>query len=175
MKQKLFILIFSLIVFTGLVFVPCVLAQNKTVELYFFQGAGCPHCAQAEADFGELVKQYPQLQIKSFEVYYNNDNRQLYFAFAQAYNLNLSQLVVPLIFVGNKSWIGYDANIKNEIKNEILRCSNQICPSPQNKVLANQPNSLNNSTKQAILGWAIIIFILAIVFFIVIKLIKKKK
>ncbi|MDD2646432.1 MAG: hypothetical protein PHV78_00695 [Patescibacteria group bacterium] len=175
MKNKIFLIILALIFLGGFFSAPKALAQNKPIELYFFRGEGCPHCVQAEAFFSDLVKEHPQVQIKPFEVYYNNDNRKLYFAFAKAYNLDLSNLVVPVIFLNDKAWVGYDDNVKNQITNEVLRCANQTCSSPQDKVLADQNNQSEGTAKQAIIGWAIIILVLAIIVFAVIKLFKRKK
>ena len=151
-------------------------ANKPAIELYFFRSEGCLHCAEAEAFLGELVKQYPQLNVKSFEVFYNNTNRQLYFTFVQAYNISMAQLVVPIIFVGNQSWVGFDNNIASQIKSAVQNCSVNTCLSPQSVAINHvQQQQSKNLTKQSLIGWAIIIVVLAIIIFVLIKLFKKRK
>lgn len=60
-----------------LLFFRITLSQSKGVDLYFFYGQGCPHCAQAEQFLTQLNQQYQTLNIKSFEVFYHQENRQL--------------------------------------------------------------------------------------------------
>jgi glutaredoxin len=178
MKRNFFIFIFCLFLLFNL---NSVLAQapstaKSPIDLYFFRGEGCSHCAAAEAFFGDVIKQYPQLQIKSFEVFNNEANRQLYFAFAKAYNLSLDQLSVPVIFIGDKQWVGFNDSIQSQIKDEIIHCSSQVCPSPDTKVLEQeQQTDQTNTNKQAALGWVIIILIVVIIVIVLIKLFKKKK
>jgi len=182
MKNRIFILVLSLLLLVSFSSAlaqtaPAQTAVNKpAIELYFFRGEGCLHCAQAEDFLGDLVKQYPQLEVRSFEVFYNNDNRQLYFTFAQAYNINPSELVVPVIFVGNQSWVGFNNGIGGAIKSAVQNCFVNACSSPQSLVVAHaQQQQSQNFTKQSLIGWIIIIGVLAIIIFILVKLFKRKK
>jgi len=159
-------------------------AQSNTVDLYFFYGQGCPHCAQAEVFLEKLKNQYPQLNIFANEVYYNQNNRLLYSAMAQAYGLNLAEIPVPVIYIDEKSFVGYSDYIGSQIRNEILRCLNQKCPSPiekiqsgQNNQIANNKISFNNkiSLKQSLVGWIVIGLIILIGIFLLVKLFSKKK
>jgi len=182
MKNKAFLSILSLLLLTGFgsalaEITPRQNVDNKPpIEVYFFRGEGCPHCAQAEAFFGNLTKQYPQLDVKSFEVFYNNTNRQIYFSFAQAYNISSSQLVVPVIFVGNQSWVGFDDSIASQITSAVQNCSINTCPSPQSFALAHAQQQQNQKfNQQALIGWVIILVILGLIIFAAIKLFKRKK
>lgn len=172
-KQIKLLLVISFLLFV----LKIVSAQPNSVDLYFFYGQGCPHCAQAEQFLAQLNKQYPNLNIKSFEVFYHQENRQIYFAMANAYKINVAEVPVPGIFIGEKSFVGYNNFIGSQIRNEVLRCLNQRCPSPIEKIQLGQNNQTNNqlSTKQIIVGWIVIILIILAIIFLLIKLFLKKK
>lgn len=173
------LIIFSVVLFY---FVPnFVLAQTDNAQglqgtdLYFFEGQGCPHCAQAKIFLGQLKNQYPLLNIRSFEVFYNQDNRQLYFAFARAYGLKLNEVPVPFILVGEKSFVGFNDTIGGQIRNEVARCAQQKCPSPSEKLSSVPPNQNFTSIKQEATGWIVIGLVIAMAIFFLIKLIFRKK
>ena len=52
-----------------------VLAANPVV-IYFFWGDGCPHCAEAEPFLEKLAKRYPEVEIRYYEVWNNEENRK---------------------------------------------------------------------------------------------------
>ena len=71
MKKKiLFLLVF--LFFLSIFSQKKVLATEK-IEIYFFWGQGCPHCAKEKPFLEELKQKYPQLEIKEFEVYYSQE------------------------------------------------------------------------------------------------------
>lgn len=155
-----------------------VCAQSSGVDLYFFYGQGCPHCTQAEVFLKQLKNQYPRLNIFSSEVFYNQNNRTVYLAMARAYGLNLADIQVPVIYVGEKSFVGFNDYIGSQIRNEVLRCFNQKCFSPIDKLQSGQNSqSLDNKAnlKQVIVGWIVIGLIVLISVFLLIKLFLKKK
>ncbi len=130
MKQKIFNLILILLFFS-LFFrdLKPVFAQEK-IEIYFFWGQGCPHCA-AEKPFLEKMKQkYPQLVVKDFEVYYNYQNQELFEKVAKAYNTQAYG--VPTTFIGKEFIIGFGSEntTGQEIENLIKSCLETYCPSP---------------------------------------------
>jgi thiol-disulfide isomerase/thioredoxin len=65
-KRATFLLI---IIFFLSIFLPKEIFAAEKVDLYFFYGQGCPHCAQAEVFLEKLKNQYPQLNIFANEVY----------------------------------------------------------------------------------------------------------
>ncbi|MEM7738018.1 MAG: hypothetical protein AAF267_19745 [Deinococcota bacterium] len=110
------------------------LAQPETQQpikqpatLYFFWGDGCPHCEAAKPFLAELEVRYPTLEVQSFEVWYNADNRELLQIFAEAYNTDVGG--VPAIFVGKQVWVGYAEHIQAEIDNQVGLCVNIGCSS----------------------------------------------
>lgn len=78
----------------------------ETVRLYFFYGDGCPHCAKEEEFFPLLKIKYPQLEIKDFEVWSNNENAKLMSRVAK--ELKVGQAGVPLTVIGRRAVVGFD-------------------------------------------------------------------
>lgn len=60
--------------------------ELNLVNLYFFNGDGCPHCADENVFLQEMSEAYgDQLVIHSFEVWYNADNAKKFEEFAAAF------------------------------------------------------------------------------------------
>jgi len=82
------------------------LAYAGNVNIYYFYGDGCRHCAEAKPFLAELENKYPEITIKSFETWHNKSNSDLFVAMSNACG---SKVVgVPTIFVGHKPIIGFD-------------------------------------------------------------------
>jgi thiol-disulfide isomerase/thioredoxin len=110
----LFISLFSLI---------SVYAQDEEhdVNLYFFYGDGCPHCAEAEPFLEELEDKYPQLTVKSYETWYDKDNAELFVSMSAACGTKV--VGVPTFFIGHKPIVGFD-NVESkgkEIEEEVVK------------------------------------------------------
>jgi len=129
MKKIILIVFLTLII--NLVPKP-VLAE--TVELYFFHGQGCPVCVQAQIFLGKLSADYPNVKIKSFEVFYNQENKNVYLNLGRVYNLDVKEIPVPVILIGEKSFIGYNSAISSNIKQVAIKCLSQGCISPIEKL-----------------------------------------
>jgi thiol-disulfide isomerase/thioredoxin len=46
--------------------------------VYYFYGQGCPHCAKVEPFMENMTKEYPDVDIRMLEVWYNQTNQQIY-------------------------------------------------------------------------------------------------
>ena len=105
---KKFLLIFSFfLVFFGVFYhfsLPAK-AENQ-VNLYFFYGQGCPHCAKEEAFLAELKNKYPDINIQAYEVWKNAENRKIFEQFDNKLGAN-SGGRVPLTVIGDKFFLGY--------------------------------------------------------------------
>lgn len=150
MRKKLF-LITSLLILSGS------LAYNTTV--YFFYGSGCPHCAQEKRYLNNL--ELDGVNIKEFEIYYNDSSRELYQEFAKAYESSVGG-AVPVTYIGNKVFIGFTESegelfyserygayngYRNQIYSAISDCVNKGCPEPMS-FLRNGPGMpVPNQTK----------------------------
>lgn len=80
------------------------LAQGK-VNLYFFYGDGCPHCAREEKFLNTLEKEYKGIEINKYEVWNNRDNAQFLAALGRELDLDVSG--VPLLIIGDKTFVGF--------------------------------------------------------------------
>lgn len=82
----------------------------------FFWGNGCPHCAAAEPFLKDLAARYDNVEIRDYEVWYNEDNQKLYAKMAEEYKLPEEGRGVPLIIIGDRYWMGYSDEIGAEIE-----------------------------------------------------------
>lgn len=103
-KKILFLVIVFSFLFNYLA--PLALAQEK-LEVYFFYGEGCPHCAKEEIFLDKLEKEYQdEIDILRYEVWYNSQNARLLKEMAAKIKLNVTG--VPITIIGDKAIIGYD-------------------------------------------------------------------
>ena len=53
-------------------------SDSKKVNVYFFRGEGCSHCAEAEEWFDSIKEEYSEYyNLIDYEVWYNTDNSDL--------------------------------------------------------------------------------------------------
>ena len=125
-------------------FLPFFVFAQNTIDLYIFRGEGCPHCAEAMKFLIDLQKKYPALTIKDYEIFYHTENLSLYYALGTAYKQNLTNAPVPIIYINDKSFVGFNNYTGDQIKKEVARCSSAQCISPLEKItVKNQKISLN--------------------------------
>ena len=84
-------------------FITNVDAKEK-INVYFFHGDGCPHCAD-EADFLEKYKDNKYVNIKEYEVWYNAENEA--FMNKVKEKMEINKTGVPLTIIGNTYFLGY--------------------------------------------------------------------
>ena len=128
MRKKIFFLL--IFIFFLSFFSPKEILATEKVEIYFFWGQGCPHCAQEKPFLEELKQKYPQLEVKEFEVYFSRENQELFQKVAQAYNTQ--PVGVPMTFIGKDYVIGFGTKetTGKEIESLIQKCLQTSCPSP---------------------------------------------
>jgi len=101
--------------------------KDSTICVYYFYGDGCPHCARIKPFIEEMAGKYPRLQVKTFEVYFNSSNQEMYRDFLARYEVQTEG--VPAVFIGTKAFVGEDTireNLENEIVSEYS--SEPVCP-----------------------------------------------
>jgi thiol-disulfide isomerase/thioredoxin len=119
MKKSILFLSFFVLLFGGFNFAS---AQEK-VEVYFFYSSTCPHCAQESAFLNELEDEYPEVEIKRFEVIYSSENQELLKSFYKKYEVPKTlQGLVPATFMPEKYFVGFNEGIAAEIENCLERC-----------------------------------------------------
>lgn len=101
--------------------------SDKTVNLYFFWGEGCPHCANEKPYLENLKEKYPQLQVHEYEVWGSAENRKLMVEFGKKLNAQVSG--VPFTVVGEHYVIGWmdEKNTGAQIEEAINCVINESC------------------------------------------------
>lgn len=160
---------FLLIILGLLIWQPCLAAQP--VDLYFFRGEGCPVCAQTQIFLGQLSAKYSELKIRNFEVFYNQANKSVYFSLGQAYNLDLKEIPVPVILIGEKSFVGYNSAIATNIEQTVVKCLGKGCISPIEKLETPDAEASQKKTSKNLISWFAPLLIILILIF----LFKKRK
>lgn len=93
---------------------------SKEVPLYFFRGQGCSHCAEFEEWLDQIEEEYGSFyEVKDYETWYNQDNAALMTQVATLRHEEDTATGVPYIIIGNKSWIGFAEEYKDEIIEQI--------------------------------------------------------
>ncbi len=108
-----------------------ILDASKKVELYLFWGYGCPHCVKEKVFLEKLQQKYPQLEIKSYEVWRNRGNAVFFVQMAEAYGIKATS--VPTTFIGNfEPIVGYsnDEVTGKKIEERIKYCIEHLCIDP---------------------------------------------
>jgi len=105
---------------------------NNEVVLFMFYGQGCPHCGKMELFLNDLEEKYPTLKVEKYEVYNNQDNRELFENMSKAYDTKVEG--VPAAFIDNKVVFGFSNSIGNSIENEVKKCVSETCCSPRDKL-----------------------------------------
>ena len=151
--KKIISIIFLLTLFFPLIS----LAAGNPVELYFFEGQGCQHCAKMKSFLEGMKVDYSNLTVHEFEIYFNKENQDLFEKMAKAYGVGSSG--VPTIFIGEEVIVGENYE---KLKTAVEKCSAETCISPLYKL---ETSDINNNTNQTttsgagqneVVGWVII-------------------
>lgn len=98
--------------------------DNKEVNVYFFRGEGCSHCAEAEEFFKSIEAEYGKyFEIVDYETWYDKDNQELMERVAKFRDEEAGG--VPYIIIGDESWNGYSSDYSDAIKKKIKEVYNQ--------------------------------------------------
>jgi len=132
LKSSLKILL-AILILTGLWFG---LRQDATaqyevpnpVHIYIFWGEGCPHCAVAKPFLEGLETKYPGVYIHDYEVYYSQENADLWYKFAAKYNFEPTG--VPNIFIGPYYLQGYTEAVNEQFEQVVVECLQNGCQDP---------------------------------------------
>lgn len=106
-----------------------VLATTVTaadVRLYFFTAPNCPHCAEVRPHLEQIAEQYPELQIVEEDIW--GDQKAFDRLLTLLETHGDQPVATPTLFLGNRFWIGLQAETLPEIKTAIDRCLEQGCP-----------------------------------------------
>lgn len=89
--------------------------NKEKINVYLFWGNGCPHCENAKEFFSEIEDEYGKyFQLVDYEVWYNEENRELLTKVKE--ELNDSSTGVPFILIGDEVLVGYASSMNEQIK-----------------------------------------------------------
>lgn len=114
-KLKIFILAIMVLM---IVSPTKIMANNEEIEIDFFYGVSCPHCAAEKVFLDDLQNRYPDVTINSYEVYENKDNLDL--LKAKAKELDIEVNGVPFVVIDDQYFIGYSEGYTDQKIEEAL-------------------------------------------------------
>jgi glutaredoxin len=124
-KRLLLALLVGLLFMLGIEFAQAQSTLLEQVIIYIFWGEGCPHC-RAEREFlTNLKANYPQLIVREYEVFHNEDNRQYLQQMLAEYGLEPSG--VPTTFINDRYWVGFSDSVASQIETAIMTCLETTC------------------------------------------------
>ncbi|MGI6083145.1 MAG: thioredoxin [Limnochordia bacterium] len=81
--------------------------ESATVDVHFFWGDGCTVCAKEHLFLAELQERYGEaLEIHDYEIWYHPELKPLLFEMAAERGVEVD--AVPVTFIGERAWIGFD-------------------------------------------------------------------
>jgi cytochrome c biogenesis protein CcdA/glutaredoxin len=105
---------------------------GKQVDIIFFYGSGCPHCAKMREFLQATQEKQPQLKVREYEVYSSSENARLLERMADAYRTQVKG--VPTTFLGGNVIFGFADEMRPQIEQQISQCIEQHCPSPLDRL-----------------------------------------
>lgn len=109
-------------IFLLFILMPVVKAEEK-ISLYLFYGDGCPHCSKEKEFLEEVKSKYPNVEIHTYETWYNDENSQLLRRVKNA--LGTENNYVPYTVIGETGYTGYNENIGYQLENKIKNYHNE--------------------------------------------------
>lgn len=141
------VLIYLMLIATPIVEADRLPQADQRVTIYFFWGDGCPHCAQAKPFLEDLSRRYPPVEVKAFEVYYVQENRDSFARMAAAFGFEAR--AVPTIFVGERYWEGYSEPIAQQIETYVTSCLASSCPDAGAGIITSAPEATGGADASA--------------------------
>ncbi len=108
--KKLFIFIFLFLV----IFSYKNTWAKEKINIYFFHGDGCPHCAEEIKFLNKLEKKYSNVNLIKYEVWHNNSNALLMKRVGNKYNVSTNS--VPLTIIDGTAVSGFSESIGIKIE-----------------------------------------------------------
>jgi cytochrome c biogenesis protein CcdA/glutaredoxin len=130
--------------------VPIAYAQSSP-DILLFYGEGCPHCSKASLFLDQIQEDYPSLEIEKYEIYFNEENRNLFQETSNNYETEIQG--VPTIFINDKFFVGFNEQVGNEVEKEITFCQTNECIKPLEKTTS-ETTVIEKLTIPAVIGAA---------------------
>jgi len=141
LKKVLTILtfLFVLLVPSGLAYAQeDTVAENGKINIYFFWGEGCPHCAGEKVFLEKFVKENPDVVVKDFNAWASRENQNLLMEFGKELNVDIRG--VPFTVIGEHYIIGWlsEEYTGKQIEEAVECARSQSCPDIGAKILNEQ-------------------------------------
>ncbi len=81
--------------------------SQEKIEIHFFYGKICPHCADEQKFLDEIEKKYPEVKINRY-LAGDSKNQELLRELCKKHNAERYIGLVPLTFVGEDFFLGFD-------------------------------------------------------------------
>jgi glutaredoxin len=93
--------------------------EDNKVNIYLFEGEGCPHCKQEKEWLNTIQEKYSdKVNIYEFEVWHNQGNANLLLNVQKYLGSNVSG--VPYTVISNKYFSGFSDIIQSNMENELV-------------------------------------------------------
>lgn len=132
MLKKFFLLAaFTLVLLTGALPQASFAAPSERVDVLFFWGKGCPHCAKEDPFLDFMARKYPKVNLQKFEVWDNSENLRLMIQTGERLGANVSG--VPFTVVGERYFIGWmdEFTTGRQIEDAIIKSVEDLNPPPE--------------------------------------------
>ena len=84
--------------------------KNDKIILYMFHGSTCPHCVKAiETMKNEKNTTFKNVEIRTFEIYKNKVNSELYKKVTDKLKVNVNS--IPYFVIGDYNRVGFNAEV----------------------------------------------------------------
>lgn len=88
--------------------------QTDDLVIHYFYRTGCPYCAQQEAFFTELLREYPDIEIIKYDITQRGSLDELD-RLAEKYNITIERVGVPMTFIQEEFFFGYSPLVGDQI------------------------------------------------------------
>lgn len=93
--------------------------MEDKINIYFFYGDGCSHCAKEEKFLQTIEEMYGnECNIYMYETWYNEENVELMKNVKNVMNDPVN-VAVPYTVIGKETYLGYNDYVGNKIENQI--------------------------------------------------------
>ncbi len=123
-KSILFILVITLLT----TFISAQPFDDQRDCLYYFYGKDCEGCQSSNQYIQELQEKYPRVEINSYEIYHNPQNKALFESYLNAYNIASNAQGIPAVITHSSYFIG-QKSISTFLEKYIQDNEEITCPS----------------------------------------------
>ncbi len=130
---------FLLVSLLLMIAMPHYTAASDHPILYLFWGEGCPHCAEEKEFLKLLYQQYPELEMRWFEIWDHPEFAKLADALRESYEEKITS--VPMTFLGDRAIIGFLSYEETgiQIQEQVKACLEQDCRDALDLITSHQP------------------------------------